>query len=88
MQRVDSRWICTLCKERALAGTLPQSGQRYQMRSGVPGMVWLKVIVAIAVAAGIGFRIWVSSFRFEPPKVPRPENTAKWPTIPKPVRPY
>ncbi len=66
MLRVDSRWICSLCKERALADTTPKSQRRAQMRMGVPPLVWVKVIAVLALAAAIGFRLWIGSFRNRP----------------------
>jgi hypothetical protein len=71
MQRVDSRWLCALCKERALGDLLPKDQRRYQIRMGKPAFLWLKVTVGVALAASLGFRIWVASFATKRP-APRP----------------
>jgi hypothetical protein len=78
MVRVDSRWICSLCKERALADTTPREQRRVQMRMGVPGLFWLKVFAFTALAAAIGFRFWVGSFRHRP-MVPKALDELKHP---------
>lgn len=57
MVRVDNRFLCQLCKERALDST-----ERYQMRSGMDLerlRFWGIVLSVVAVTGLVGFRMFV-----------------------------
>ena len=59
MVRVDNRFLCHLCKERALDST-----ERYQMRSGVDVerlRFWGMVLTVVAVVGVVGFRMFTRS---------------------------
>ena len=74
MVAVAGRWVCTLCRERALDDQIPAGRKRFRMSSGVPDYTkWIVVLVVLAVLLRIGVATWLHSAARAPlPRKPNP----------------
>ncbi len=75
MTQIDSKWVCLLCKERALAD--PHSAKRPTMRTWAPDVHKWKIILAVVgITGSLAFRIflWDKTFGSRAGDEARPET--------------
>ena len=91
MVAVGGRWMCALCKERALEDQIPANKKRYRMSSGVPNYaMWSGILIGLLVFMRVGgIRLILNLMSFggsHPEYESKPEPwaskpVAEWPRV-------
>jgi len=74
MVAVTGRWMCPLCKERALDDQIPADKKRFRMTSYVPNYrKWIVALVILGIALRIGVSVWLGHIsKIHVPAKPKP----------------
>lgn len=74
MVAVAGRWMCGLCRERALGDQIPAGEKRFRMSSYVPDYTkWIVALTILAVVLRLSLAMWIRHESSRPmPRKPAP----------------